>query len=304
MSLVASGETAMSARFFLPLAVRAALRVTGDERKNFLQGLVSSDATKIAADTALHAGFLTAQGRFLHEFFMLEIGNAVLLEGEAARLGDLLRRLKIYKLRAKIALDLAPDFAAGAFWGADAAAAFGLPETPGAAKQLAGGIVYVDPRLSALGVRALLPAQTLAPIAAEHGFALGDAGAYDALRVSLGVPDGSRDLAIEDALLLENGFDELGGVDFKKGCYVGQEVTARMKHRGLVKKRLLPVAISGPAPAVGTKILQDGAEAGEMRSSVGGRGLALIRLDALDKPSALVAGEATLLAERPAWANF
>ena len=294
----------MSARFFVPLAARAAVRVTGEDRKIFLQGLVSSDATKIAADTALHAGFLTAQGRFLHEFFMLEIGDAVLLEGEAARLGDLLRRLKIYKLRAKIALEPAPEFAVGAFWGADVGAAFGLPETPGAAKQLAGGIVYVDPRLSALGVRALLPAPALETVASEHGFVSGALGEYDALRVSLGVPDGSRDLAIEDALLLENGFDELGSVDFKKGCYVGQEVTARMKYRGLVKKRLLPVTLDGPAPAIGTKILQDGAEAGEMRSSVGDKGLALLRLDALDKPSALVAGEATLVATKPAWANF
>jgi len=294
----------MSARFFVPLPTRAALCVTGEDRKTFLQGLVSSDATKIAADKALHAGFLTAQGRFLHEFFMLAIGEAVMLEGEAERLGDLLRRLKIYKLRAKIALAPAPDHAVGVFWGAGAAASFGLPETPGAAKEISGGSVYVDPRLPALGVRALLPAQALAKVAAEHGFAPGEPGDYDALRVSLGVPDGSRDLAIEDALLLENGFDELGGVDFKKGCYVGQEVTARMKYRGLVKKRLIPVTIAGPVPAIGTKILQDGAEAGEMRSTAGAQGLALIRLDALEKTSALVAGDTTLVPAKPAWANF
>ncbi len=292
----------MSARFFAPLAARAALRIAGDDRISFLQGLVSSDAAKISADRALHAGFLTAQGRFLHEFFMGALGDAVLLDCEAARRDDLMRRLKIYKLRAKIELAPADDFVVAAFWGEGAAEAFGLPANAGAAKEQAGGIVYVDPRLAALGVRALVPAASLAELAAD--FAPGTLETYDALRLSHGVPDGSRDLAVEDALLLENGFEELGGVDFKKGCYVGQEVTARMKYRGLVKKRLLPVTIEGPAPAIGTAIRLDGADVGEMRSSAGSQGLALLRLEALEKPTALVAGEAKLVPHKPAWANF
>jgi folate-binding protein YgfZ len=122
------------------------------------------------------------------------------------------------------------------------------------------------------------------------------------------VPDGSRDLPVEDALLLENGFDELGGVDWKKGCYVGQEVTARMKYRALVRKRLLPVRIDGPAPASGTRIMLGEAEAGEMRSSAGGLGLALLRLAAVEKAAAdglpLVAGDARLVPHKPGWANY
>jgi folate-binding protein YgfZ len=292
----------MSARLFAPLAARAALRIQGPDRIGFLQGLVSSDAAKVAPDRALHAGFLTAQGRFLHEFFMAARGDEVLLDCEAARRDDLVRRLKIYKLRAKV--ELAPDdsLVVAAFWGEGAAEAFGLSATPGAAKEEGGGIVYVDPRLGALGVRALVPADALADLAKD--FAPGALGAYEALRLSHGVPDGSRDLAVEDALLLENGFEELGGVDFKKGCYVGQEVTARMKYRGLVKKRLLPVTIDGPAPAIGTPIRSDGADVGEMRSSAGSQGLALLRLEALEKPAALFAGEAMIVPHKPAWANF
>jgi hypothetical protein len=205
-------------------------------------------------------------------------------------------------LRAKIELAIEDGFVVAAFWGEEAAAAFGLSSTAGAAKEMGGGIVYVDPRLAALGVRALVPAAALGDLARE--FASGTHEAYDAMRLSHGVPDGSRDLAVEDALLLENGFEELGGVDFKKGCYVGQEVTARMKYRGLVKKRLLPVAIEGPAPAIGTPIRLDGADVGEMRSSVGNQGLALLRLEALEQPSALVAGDAKLVPHKPAWANF
>jgi folate-binding protein YgfZ len=292
----------MSARFFAPLPARAALRIAGDDRISFLQGLVSSDASKIASDRALHAGFLTAQGRFLHEFFMCAHGEAVLLDCEAARCNDLLRRLKIYKLRAKIELAADDSLVVAAFWGEGAAEAFGLPPNAGAAKELGGGIAYVDPRLAALGVRALVPAARLAELAKD--FAAGTLEDYEALRLSHGVPDGSRDLAVEDALLLENGFEELGGVDFKKGCYVGQEVTARMRYRGLVKKRLVPVTIEGPAPAIGTTIRLDGADVGEMRSSAGNQGLALLRLEALDKQVPLVSGDAKLVPHKPAWANF
>jgi hypothetical protein len=113
---------------------------------------------------------------------------------------------------------------------------------------------------------------------------------------------------VEDALLLENGFDELGGVDWKKGCYVGQEVTARMKYRALIRKRLMPVRIDGPAPASGTRVMLGDVEAGEMRSAAGGLGLALLRLEAVEKATAdgvaLVAGEAKLTPHKPGWANF
>jgi folate-binding protein YgfZ len=179
-----------------------------------------------------------------------------------------------------------------------------LADEAGAAQAEAEGVAFVDPRLAALGVRALLPRMRFAEIACAAGCEAGDEVAYDALRVSLGVPDGSRDLAVEDALLLENGFDELHGVDWKKGCYVGQEVTARMKYRGLVKKRLVPVAIDGKVPPPGTRVTLDGQDAGEMRSAAGAMGLALLRLDAMGTGGTLRAGDATLLPKKPAWAGF
>jgi folate-binding protein YgfZ len=298
----------MPERFHALLPARAALGVAGDDRQTFLQGLVSSDATKVDGAHARHAAFLTAQGRFLHEFFMLAVGETIQLDAEAARLDDLARRLKLYKLRAKVTLAPSTGLVVAAFWGENAAAAFGLAEEAGAAKELAGGTVYVDPRLPALGVRALVPPETVGQLAATHGFAAADAGAYDALRLANGVPDGSRDLGIEDALLLENGFDELGGVDWKKGCYVGQEVTARMKYRALIRKRLMPVRIDGAAPPFGTRVMLGDAEAGEMRSAAGGLGLALLRIEAVEKAAVdgatLVAGDAKLTPHKPGWANF
>jgi folate-binding protein YgfZ len=298
----------MAARFHALLPARASLAVSGEDAKTFLQGLVSNDASKVDPVHARYGAFLTAQGRFLHEFLMLELAGAVHLVAEAARLDDLQRRLKIYKLRAKVALAPAPSLAVAAFWGEGTAAAFGLADAAGAARETGGGAACVDPRLPALGVCALMPAGAAAAFAETHGFAAATADDYDRHRLALGVPDGSRDLPVDDALLLENGFDELGGVDWKKGCYVGQEVTARMKYRALVRKRLLPVRIDGPAPPSGTRIMLGDKEAGEMRSSAGDRGLALLRLEAVETAAAegvpLVAGDARLVPHKPGWANY
>ena len=119
------------------------------------------------------------------------------------------------------------------------------------------------------------------------------------MRLRLGVPDGSRDLPVEKALLLESGFDELHGVDWKKGCYMGQELTARTKYRGLIKRRLFPVRIEGPLPASGAPVHRNGKEVGEIRSGLGDRALAMLQIDAAD--GALTADGATLFPERPAW---
>ena len=124
---------------------------------------------------------------------------------------------------------------------------------------------------------------------------------YEALRLSLGVPDGSRDLPVEKALLLESGFDELHGVDWQKGCYMGQELTARTKYRALIRKRLFPVRVEGPLPPPGATVHQGGEEVGELRSGAGDRALALLRLDAVRSGTPLSAGDARLVAEIPSW---
>jgi hypothetical protein len=188
-----------------------------------------------------------------------------------------------------------------AIFGEDALAALQLPAQPGAARAFGGGIAYTDPRLLALGARCILPRENAYQALAQTGFAETGFDAYDRLRLSLGIADGSRDLAIEKSILLEAGFDELNGVDWNKGCYIGQELTARTKYRGLIKRRLVPVTISGPQPPPGTIICDGGREVGEMRSSRDGRGLALLRIDALRDGRTLTAGEAVILPERPQW---
>ena len=138
----------------------------------------------------------------------------------------------------------------------------------------------------------------------DEGFSAASFEDYDELRLSLGLPDSSRDLEIDKSILLESGFEELNGVDFDKGCYMGQELTARTKHRGLIKKRLIPVTYDGSAPAPGTEITQAGKNAGETRSAAGSTGLALIRLEVLENSEPLMAGDSVVTPNKPDWANF
>jgi folate-binding protein YgfZ len=291
-------------RGFVVLRERGLLSVSGEDRLSFLQGLISNDVAKLSANRAIHAALLTAQGKYLHDFFIAERGETVLLDCEAARRADLQRRLSLYRLRAKVTL--APTEGAlivGAAFGSGALAALGLTDEPGAAIPFAGGIAFADPRLPALGARVIIAEGATAGLR-EAGFAEQDFAAYDRLRLLCGVPDGSRDLAVEKAILLEAGFDELNGVDWQKGCYIGQELTARTKYRGLVKKRLLPVRVDGPLPEPGTPVMQGEEEAGEMRSGRDGIALALLRLEAVASGEALRAGEARVQPVKPDWARF
>jgi folate-binding protein YgfZ len=281
---------------FLLARDRALISVSGADRIAFLQGLVSNDVAKVSAGRALYAAFLTAQGKYLHDIFITAIGERLLIECEAARRPDLLRRLSLYKLRSQVALSEENGLSVGLYFGEGALGALGLPETSGQARAEQSGVVFVDPRLAALGARAYLPAAGLLPETATTAD-------YDRLRISLGVPDGSRDLPVEKAILLENGFDELNAIDWDKGCYMGQELTARTRYRGLVRKRLMPVTIEGPAPAFGAPLLLGEKEAGEMRSANGELGLALIRLEALGQ-GALTSGTARLTPVKPGWAKF
>lgn len=271
------------------LAGRAVISLAGEDRRAFLQGLISNDINKVAPDRAIWAAFLTPQGKFLFDLFIAERGEILFIDAEAERLDDLIRRLSMYRLRSKVTIAALPGFEVLARPGD----CTDLPALAGSARAHGGGVAFVDPRLAAAGLRLILPK---GEERAEMPFA-----AWDGLRLRLGLPDGGRDLPIETALLLENGFDELGGVDFQKGCYMGQELTARTKYRGLIRKRLLPVRLEGGTVQAGTILTHDGIEAGEMRSSLGEDGLALIRLDHFVPGGALMAGDVRVLPSKPDW---
>lgn len=275
---------------YVLLAARSVLAITGEDRASFLQGLISNDTGKISPSQAIYSAFLTPQGKYLYDFSIAarsdETGaEAFLLDVESARRADLLKRLSMYRLRSKVALtDASADWAVAAIYGPSALDQLGLSQETGAARPLGSGIVFTDPRLAALGARAILPAVTAEAMLLQAGLQPGTAADYDRLRLSLGIPESPIDLVPEKSILLESGFDELHGVDWQKGCYMGQELTARTKYRGLVRKRLLPVTITGTPPEPGTAITAGDKEVGEMRSHAadGSVGLAMLRLEALD----------------------
>jgi folate-binding protein YgfZ len=258
-----------------PLPGRGVIAVSGADRVSFLNGLVSNDVAKVAPGQAVWAALLTPQGRYLADFFIFWDEDRLLLDFCAAA-GDLVTRLGRFRLRAAVSVaDVSDRFQVYAAW-------HGMPPEV--------AITAPDPRLREAGYRLLSPVPLAATATATD---------YAAYRLSLGLPDGPPDLEPEKTLLLEAGFDELNGVDWTKGCYMGQELTARTKYRGLVKRRLMPVTLDGLAPPAGTPVLAAGVEVGTLRSAVGALGLASLRLDALQKP--LIAGNALLRPSIPGW---
>jgi len=282
------------------------VRIGGADARPFLQGLISNDITKVTPAHSIYATLLTAQGRFLHDFLVSQSGDELLLELARERRADLVKRLTLYRLRSQVTVTPDDTLAVAAAWPDDALAPLGLPASPGATVARAGGVVLVDPRLPALGARLVVSRERLDEALA--GLARAPYADYERHRRRLGVPETGDELVVEKSILLENGIDELNGVDWQKGCYVGQELTARTKYRGLIKKRLLPVAIDGPAPPPGTPVTLGEREAGELRSAADGIGLALLRLEMVDaavlEGEPLRAGAARLTVQRPDWMKF
>jgi folate-binding protein YgfZ len=299
----------MSETFYALLPDRAVIRVSGPDRVSFLQGLVSNNIETISAEKSGYGALLTPQGKFLFDFFVYhQDEDSLLIECERGengeRAAELFKKLRMYKLRAKAELSNVTDsYDVIAVFGKDALSALSLDATPGATAHIANGIKAVDPRLAEMGARVLLPKNALTEMAAI-GAEESDIETYHEMRVSLGIPNGSEELEIEKSILLENGFEELGGVDFKKGCYMGQELTARTKYRGLVRKRLLPIKIDGPAPDAGTPIMNGDKEAGIIRSVHGDHGLAMIRLERVEGDAELSAGDAKITVSVPDWVQL
>jgi len=253
----------MSQIQYTEITNRAIIRIGGDDRVLFLQGLLSNDITLLSPENVLYACLLTPQGKFLHDLFLYADGDNILMDCERDRMDDLLRRFRFYKLRSKVTIEAMPDYKIYAAFGSD------TPKPDNV-------IQYVpDPRLPDLGWR----------IIADHALDLPDAGfeAYDRHRLRLGVPDGSRDLVPEQTTLIEGRIDCLNGVSWTKGCYIGQELTARMHYRGTGKRFLYPVIANDGCilPPAGNDIMVNGTVIGTMHSSNGPYGLATLKVDAL-----------------------
>jgi tRNA-modifying protein YgfZ len=250
---------------------RGVISVSGADATSFLQGLLTNDVERLAPSEARYAALLTPQGKILFDMIAVRVPGeepSYLIECSAAQAADLAKRLGFYKLRAKVAVaDVSADRAVVAFWG---------DESP----SVGDGVLYADPRDPRLGWRAILPRANAAAIGSEHG------GEYEGLRIAVGAPKGGLDFAYADAFPHDANFDLLHGVDFDKGCYVGQEVVSRMKHRGTARKRIARVKLAGPAPAPGTPVMDRELAVGALGSSSGREALALLRLDRAEEAMA------------------
>ncbi len=278
---------------------RGIIKIDGPDARTFLQGLVSNDVERADGSGAIYAAFLTPQGKYLHDFFIVGDGETLYLETAKSDVPDLAKRLSMYKLRSKATVeDVSAEMDVAVIFGdgSDGVLTSGVAQE----KRSDGAIVYIDPRLSAAGLRVILPTSA-DPTALDGDIA--DAEDYERHRIALGLPEAPHDLIKEKSILLESGFDELHGVDWKKGCYMGQELTARTKYRGLVKKRLVPVRIDD-AVETGTDIMADGKIVGDMRSVSGDTGIAMLRLAAIQGGAPLTAGDASVTVAVPDWMNL
>jgi tRNA-modifying protein YgfZ len=281
------------------LADRGVVKVLGDDARHFLNGLLTADIGKMTPATPCFAALLTPQGKIVVDCIAVEApaedGGGFFLDCPRALGPELVGKLNFYKLRAKVTVEeLSERLGVLALWDGAGSSDYGL--------------CYPDPRLPALGWRMMLPPHLAREAAAELKAELVESAAYEAHRIALGVPRGGLDFVYGDAFPHEADMDQLNGVDFGKGCYVGQEVVSRVEHRGSARKRVVPVSAVAFPPEAGMPVMAGGKQIGIMGSAAGAQGLAMLRLDYVSEAQtsgiALVAGGVTIYPRKPPWARF
>lgn len=277
---------------------RTILRVTGEDAAKFLNGIVTSAVEDLAPGRAVFTALLTPQGKIVADFFAVAVaadeGGGFVIDAPKALADDLLKKLNFYKLRARVKIAARPDLALAVI--VDKAPPEGL------------GLVYLDPRQAGLGWRVVLPAEGVAAALEAAGAAIVEMESWQGRRISLGIPEGGKDFIYGDTFPHEADMDLLNGVDFHKGCFIGQEVVSRVKRRDVARKRVVPVAFDQSAPEAGAEIVAGDRAVGFMGSSAGRLGLAMLRLDRVDEAlkegAALKAGGIELQLVKPDWADF
>ncbi len=278
---------------------RGVVKVAGIDARTFLNGLLTTDVAKVTPEQARFGALLTPQGKIVVDCIVAEApaadGGGFFLDCPRALAPNLVEKLNFYKLRAKVICeDLSEVLGVMAIWDGSGSTEYGL--------------IYPDPRLPALGQRVMLPPHLAKEAAADLGAEPMEAAAYEAHRIAQGVPRGGLDFIYGDAFPHETDMDQLAGVDFDKGCYVGQEVVSRMEHRGTARNRVVPVAVEGFAPEAGIPVMAGDRQVGTTGSHAGQSALAMLRLDRVADARAagtpLMAGGVAIEPRKPHWATF
>jgi len=280
------------------LPERAVIRLTGENATTFLQGIITSDIEALVPRDARFAALLTPQGKILFDFLVVAVeadkGGGFAIDAPRALVGDIVKRLGFYRLRAKVEIEQRDDLAV-------AVVTDGKPSD-----EL--GLVYRDPRHPKLGTRIILPANVAEGALKRAGFLIVSADEWQRHRIALGIPEGGKDFAYSDTFPHEANMDQIGGIDFDKGCFIGQEVVSRMQHRGITRTRIVPISYEHAAPIPGIEVKIGNKSVGFMGSAADGRGLVKIRLDRVEEGFAvkekLSAGNIPIMLVKPDWAKF
>ena len=287
----------MAAQHVTELSDRGVVHVAGADAIHFIQNLVTCDVEELSETKGAYGALLTPQGKIVVDFLVArESDGGLLFDLPAASVAEFVKRLTVYKMRAKVTVaDLSEESGVLAFWGLENA-----PMLPGP--------VFRDPRLAGLGLRAIVPKTIAKGSFGVSHLVRTDEGAYHRHRIALGVPEAERDFRLGEAFPHDADLDQLQGVDFRKGCYVGQEIVSRMQHRGTARRRIVQVSAAGDLPQAGTPLTAASRAVGTLGSAVGREGLALVRLDrakeALDGGVPIKADQVTVELALPAWATF
>jgi folate-binding protein YgfZ len=276
---------------------RAVLRITGADARKFLENIITNDVDSLEPDQARFAALLTPQGKIVADFFVIgaaeDDGGGFLLDAPAALADDVAKKLGFYKLRAAVAIEQRTDLVVATILEGEATAEL--------------GIVFRDPRHPDLGQRIVLPKASAKADLEAAGFAVMDSSAYHEKRIVLGIPDGGKDFVHSAVYPHETDMDQLHGIDFKKGCFIGQEIVSRMERKTTPRTRIVPVTFD-TAPFPGVDVKAGERPAGHMGSGVNGKGIAMVRLDrvheALQKGEKITAGGIEISLKKPAWARF
>lgn len=291
------------------LSNRGYITVSGADREPFLQGLLTNDVSKVTEEQSIYALLLTPQGKYCYDLIISQINNeSWAVEGDADRLHELVNRLNLYKLRSQVTLDLETESCVVALWtshgagsGNLVAEALDLNLCPGVTGKTPLWTAMMDPRLANLGARLRMKRTQVSHLSDCLGVTLVDEAEYQYHRITHGVPESAAELIVDKSIPLECGMDKLNAIDWDKGCYVGQELTARTRYRGLVRKRLIPLTTMG-AMNREEPIMAGDAEVGSWYVISRDRGLALVRLEALNTP--LTCGGVEVLPTVPLWMKF
>lgn len=270
---------------------RVVCKIGGAERQDFLQNLLTNNLERVSPTLGIYTLLQTPQGKYLFDFFVIEQDEHYLIDCDRDAAPELLKRLMFYKLRTDVTLaSMGEEWIVGAVWDIEMSGEVGQVDV------FHDGLRFNDPRLADLGQRFMVPAML-----ADAALSIGEVSTpqdYDAHRIALAVP-GAQDLIADKTFPMEANLDLLNAIDFQKGCFVGQEVTSRTHRKGQVRKRIVTVRAAADLPAPHTAVMAGERQAGELLSSSGSQGLALLRLDRLDNP--LTADEIAVQPSLPSW---